>query len=150
MDPNEILEYCIHNLHDTVLVESWGEKGFFYNPQNLLKRGVYILTVKEKDGDNDKASELNRSNVYRVNMGVRKKTFVDLFGEIPKRPGKGETVDINCNFTELDKIIPHPVYSWMGWICVLNPSAETFEKIKPLIREAYEYATEKFKKRKLK
>lgn len=71
---------------------------------------MYILTVKEKDGDNDKASELNRSNVYRVNMGVRKKTFVDLFGEIPKRPGKGETVDINCNFTELDKIIPHPVY----------------------------------------
>jgi hypothetical protein len=26
----------------------------------VLKRGVYILTVKEKDGDNDKGSKLDR------------------------------------------------------------------------------------------
>ena len=51
------------------MVESWGEKGIFYNPDHVLKRGVYILTVKEKDGDNDKGSDLRRENVYRVNMG---------------------------------------------------------------------------------
>ena len=44
---------CLENLEGTVLVESWGEKGIFYNPDHVLKRGVYILTVKEKDGDND-------------------------------------------------------------------------------------------------
>lgn len=32
--------------------------------------------------------------------------------------------------------------------CALNPSEETFERLKPLIREAYEYAKEKFVKRK--
>ena len=31
-----------------------------------------ILTVKKKDGDNDKGSDLNRENVYRVNLGIRK------------------------------------------------------------------------------
>ncbi len=36
----------------------------------------------------------------------------------------------------------------MSWICCLNPSEETFERLKPLIAEAYEYAKEKFLKRK--
>ena len=33
--------------------------------------------------------------------------------------------------------------SWtrrQSWICVLNPSDETFERVKPLLREAYEMA----------
>ena len=53
MTPDKILQYCLNNLEGTVLVNSWGEKGIFYNPNNTLKRGVYILTVKEKDGEND-------------------------------------------------------------------------------------------------
>ena len=60
MKPDEILKYCLENLEGSVLVESWGEKGIFYNPGRVLKRGVYILTVKEKDGDNDKGSKLDR------------------------------------------------------------------------------------------
>ena len=60
MTPDEILKYCLENLEGTVLVNSWGERGIYYNPDNILKRGVYILTVKEKDGDNDKSSSLNR------------------------------------------------------------------------------------------
>ncbi len=32
----------------------------------------------------------------------------------------------------------------MGWICVLNPSEQMFENLKPLIDEAYEYAKEKY------
>ena len=142
------MNYCLQNLEGTVLVESWGEKGIFYNPDHVLKRGVYILTVKEKDGDNDKGSGLNRENVYRVNLGIRKSTFMELFGAVPKRPSAGGIVDMNYDFTALDKMLPHPVYAWMAWMCVLNPSEQTFEKLKPFIKEAYEYAKEKFKKRK--
>lgn len=148
MKPQEILEYCITNLDGTVLVESWGEKGIFYNPNNMLKRGVYVITVKEKDGDNDKGSNLNRDDVFRVNLGLRKSTFKELFGEAPKRPNAGSIVEMNYDFTALNTIIPHPVYAWMGWISVLNPSTETFEKMKPLIQEAYEFSKEKFMKRK--
>ena len=149
MTPDEVLKYCLENLEGTVLVNSWGERGIFYNPGNVLKRGVYVLTVKEKDGDNDKSSNLDRENVYRVNIGVRKKTFIERFGDVPKRPAKGCTVDADYDFSAIDRIIPHPVYAWMGWICSLNPSKETFEELKPLIQEAYEYAKEKFKKRKV-
>ncbi len=146
--PEQILQYCLKNLDGTVLAESWGEKGIFYNPNGVLKRGVYVLTVKEKDGENDKASGLDREGVFRVNLGVRKNTFLEMFGTVPKRPPKGGVVDMPCDFTETDKILPHPVYAWMSWICALNPSEETFEKLEPLIREAYEYAKEKYAKRK--
>ena len=147
MIPDKILNYCLQNLEGTVLVKSWGEKGIFYNPDHVLKRGVYILTVKEKDGDNDKGSGLNRENVYRVNLGIRKSTFVELFGTIPKRPPAGGVVDMDYDFSVLNEILPHPVYAWMAWICALNPSEQTFEELKPYIQEAYEYAKEKFKKR---
>lgn len=72
---DEILKYCLENLDGTVLISSWGERGIFYNPENKLKRGIYILTVKEKDGENDKSSNLNRENVYRVNLGLYKDTL---------------------------------------------------------------------------
>lgn len=56
---------------------------------------------------------------------------------------------MNYDFTTLDKILPHPVYAWMAWICALTPSEQTFEELKPYIQEAYEYAKEKFKKRRV-
>ena len=148
MKSDEILQYCLENLEGTILVNSWGEKGIFYNPNNTLKRGIYILTIKEKDGENDKGSNLDRENIYRVNVGIQKKTFINLFGEIPKRPSKGCIVDMEYDFTSIDKIIPHPIYAWMGWICCLNPTKKTFEKLKLLILESYEYAKEKYRKRK--
>ena len=135
MKPDEILDYCLSSLEGTTLVESWGEKGVFYNPNHILKRGVYVLTVKEKDGANDRSSNLNRQGIYRVNLGLRKTTFQNLFGDIPPRPAAG------------DCLVPHPVYAWMGWISILNPSESTFNECKPLLQEAYEFAIEKFKKR---
>lgn len=147
MKLEDIITYCLDNLPDTILVSSWGESGIFYNPNNTLKRGIYVLTVKEKDGDNDKSSDLSRENIYRVNIGIRKNTFIDMFGSVPARPPKGRIVDMPFDFTQTDKLLPHPVYAWMSWVCVLNPSVATFERIKPLIQEAYEYAKEKYTKR---
>ena len=132
MTPDKILQYCLNNLEGTVLVNSWGEKGIFYNPNNTLKRGVYILTVKEKDGENDKSSNLDRENIYRVNMGLRKNTFVNMFGGIPKRPIKGGIVEMEYDFTSSNQLMPHPIYAWMGWVCILNPTTlhEEFAKFR--------------------
>ncbi|MDE6373127.1 MAG: hypothetical protein K2L72_01365 [Clostridia bacterium] len=149
MTADEIINYCLENLDGAALVNSWGERGIFYNPENKLKRGVYILTVKEKDGENDSSSNLDRAGIYRVNLGVRRQTFLNWFGNIPQRPKKGGVVDMNFDFTATDKIMPHPVYGWMSWLCCLNPSDKAFEELKPLIAEAYSYAKEKFEKRKL-
>jgi hypothetical protein len=150
LNENEIINHCLENLAGTVLVESWGEKGIFYNPDGLLKRGVYIATLKSKNGDNDSASNLDREGTFRLNIGVRKSTFIRLFGEVPTRPAAGGVVSLPVDFTEIDKILPHPVYAWMGWICILNPSQESFKELKIFLQEAYEYSKEKYGKKKLK
>ena len=147
MKADEILKYCLDNLDGVNLVLSFGERNIFYNPENKLKRGVYVLTVKESDGKNDFSSNLNRENIYRVNIGIRKETFKGKFGFIPKRQKKGESTYMDYDFSVQNKIMPHPVYAWMGWICVINPSIETFEDLKPLIIESYEYAKEKYQKK---
>jgi len=148
MTPEEILDYCLQNLEGTVLAENWGERGIFYNPNGTLKKGIYILTIKEKDGDNDKSSHIDRGGIYRVNLGIRKRTFAEIFSRVPKRPPAGGVVEMNYDFTKLDTIMPHPVYAWMGWVSVLNPSSATFERLKPLIQESYVFAQEKFSKKK--
>ncbi len=37
--PDDILKYCLDNLEGTVEINSWGERGIFYNPDGVLKRG---------------------------------------------------------------------------------------------------------------
>ena len=97
----------------------------------------------------NKASDLNRKDVYRLNFGIKRDTFIQSFGYIPSRPPKGGVVDMNLDFRKRNTLIPHPVYGWMSWVCILNPSPECFETtLKPLIIEAYCLAVQKAKKRK--
>lgn len=144
MSANDVISYCLEQFEGVVLRESWGERGIFYNPNEQLARGVYVLTAKEKDGENDRSSMLYRAGVFRLNVGLKKKIFIERFGYIPMRPAAGIVVDMDYDFTVLDSIMPHPVYAWMGWVCVLNPSEKTFREFETMIQESYEYAREKF------
>jgi len=80
-------------------------------------------------------------------MGISKETFVNLYGQRPARPKAGKIIDMSFDFTELNKIMPHPVYGWMSWIGVLNPDKNTFEKLLPFIEEGYRLAKDKYKKK---
>lgn len=145
-------EAALHERLRTLLphasvADSWGETGYFHNPGNQLKRGVYICTVKSRDGENDAASKLNREGVYRLNIGLPKSEFASLFQAPPPRPANGETVQGPWDFTTLDTVLPHPVYAWMGWVCVLSPSQSTFERCEALISSAARKAEIAFDKR---
>src|SRR4051812_39855482 len=116
---------------------AWGDSFFFYDPNRDIPadRRFPFATIVTKDyGEFDRASDLNRPGVFRLNVGVSKHTFAALFGD-----AKPEDFD----FTALDKVMPHPVYGRMYWVCVLNPSTETFESVRPLLAEAYERAASK-------
>ncbi len=129
------------------IIDSWGEQTYFYNPGKALKRGTYFMTIKEKNGDHDKASDLDREEVFRLNIGLPKPRFIKLFGSPPKRPAKGQAIEGKWHFAKLNLLTPHPVYGWMSWVSVLNPSHQLFEQCKPLIEEAYEKAVAGFNKR---
>lgn len=126
---------------------TWGETAYFYNPGNLLKRGTYFATIKEKDGENDKSSNLDREGVWRLNIGVPKPVFEQLFGHPPARPAKGGIVEGPWDFTEFDVLMPHPVYGWMSWLAINSPSPQSFEQCKPLLLEAHGKAKSLFEKR---
>ena len=141
----ELIDYCKESMDDLNIINSWGETAIFYNPGQRLKRGIYIATIKESDGKNDSSSHLNREGVYRLNIGVNKETFTRRFGPLPKRASAGEVVDMGYDFSTLDKFLPHPVYAWMGWICILNPSADKMNEIKACLLDAFTYAKNKGK-----
>jgi len=52
-------------------------------------------------------------------------------------PSEDATRAAGYDFAALDRLMPHPVYASQSWACALNPSAETFETVKPLLAEAY-------------
>ena len=144
---DEIIAKILSKYEGLFVNENWWETWLFYNPEHKLKKGIYLLTFKEKDGKNDSSSDLNREKFYRLNLGISKETFTKLFGSIPSRPKAGEVISMSHNFSQTDTIIPHPVYGWMAWICVINPSQETFNTLLPLIEEGYKLAIGKYQKK---
>jgi hypothetical protein len=121
-------------------INSWGERSYFVNPKLKLKRGSYFATLKSKDGANDKASDLNRPEVFRLNIGLTPKKYEEIFGLRPSRPNKGGIIAGNYNFQALNTFMPHPVYGWMGWIAINNPDRDHFEICKEYLDIAYEKA----------
>lgn len=99
---------------------------FFHDADNRFP----FATIVTKDDEFDGASKLDRPGVFRLNIGVGKESFRALFGE--------ELAAID--HSALDTLMPHPVYAKMYWISVINPSAKTFETVKPLIAEALSLA----------
>jgi len=147
MKPDEIIKIITTNLEGVKPKNSWGETSLFYNPGNALPNGVYFCTLKEKDGENDKSSNLSREGIFRLSIGTPKETYLAQFGETPKRPEKGGIVNTGHDFTKTDVLMPHPIYAWMSWLCILSPSTESFDEIYPLIEKAHASAIIKFNKK---
>lgn len=145
--PDSIITHLLDRFEGTRVVEAWGERSIFYNPDLVLPRGVYFATVKEKDGENDKVSHLDRHGVFRFNVGTTKPLFLERFGPPPPRPGKGGVVNCPWDFTATDTLTPHPVYGWMSWVAVLNPSNETFTSMTDIVEAAFGKAKASFEKK---
>ena len=120
-----------------------GDTFFIYDPDRNLepKHRFPFATIVTKDyGDFDRASNLDRPGVFRLNIGVSKDTYRSLFGPQPSSPGPAGAVATGHDFTVLDQIMPHPVYAPQSWVCVLNPSNATFQAVQPLLADAYDLA----------
>lgn len=138
----------ISSLPGVIVVEAWGETSYFYNPGRVLPRGTYFATIKDHDGANDRASDLNRPGVWRLNMGVSKAAYCDRFGPPPTRPAKGGVIDGNWRFATRDLLTPHPVYGWMRWVAVISPSERTWlDDCIGLLADAHGRARAAFEKR---
>lgn len=147
MTPDDVIQSICERLPGIVPKDSWGETSLFYNPGRLLPHGVYFCTIKQQDGEHDRASDLDRVGVFRVAIALSPQTYVHLWGPKPVRPGKGGIVATGHDFTRLDELMPHPVYAWMAWAQILSPSRDTFDHLFPLIEAAHGEAAKKFERK---
>jgi len=114
-----------------------GDTFIFYDPQHNIDptRRLPFATIVTKDyGGFNEASNLNRPDVFRLNIGVSRDTFCALFGPAP---GAESDQSTPYDFAALDRLMPHPVYAPQSFVCVLNPSPDTFAAVKPLLADAY-------------
>ena len=140
MDDAAVSEYITGTFDGVETVTANGDTFFFYDPTKMMPFATLV-----RSNFNDAASDLDRPGVYRLNVGVSKATFTGLFGERPALPDDAEApTESPYDFAALDTLLPHPVYGRMYWVCILNPSAATFEAtIQPLLAEAYATAVRK-------
>ena len=153
MNETEISQYITETFEGVDVVVASGDSFFFYNPDSNVPPDHRFPFVTLVTSDiNDQFSNLNRPSVFRLNIGIDKQTFRSLFGD-PARPSSKDSAaesgahSSDYDFTALDQLMPHPVYGRMYWMCVLNPSDETFEtKVGPRLTEAYTLAVSKYKR----
>ena len=124
-DADAITRYIIETYPDTVVATAMGATFFSCDESNWPNFATIVTTDEHDTGS---PSKLSRPGVFRVNIGVSPETF-DRIAGAQREP----------DFTQLDTLMPHPVYALQQWVCVLNPSETTFETVvKPLLAEAHE------------
>ena len=145
MNQSQIVEYIATSFPgvDVVVGSSehgdpevaWGDTFVSYDPHRDLapNRRMPFCTIVTKDYPGwDETSNLNRPDIYRVNLGLSRDTYRSVFPD-----------EASYDFTALDLLMPHPVYGCQHWACVLNPSDPTFERLKPLLQDAYNLAVKR-------
>ena len=124
-----------------------GDTFIYYDPRRDLdpsRRMPFATIVTKNYGEFDNTSQLDRPGVFRLNIGVSRDTFRALFGYAPGEPDEPSA---GYDYAALDQLMPHPVYAPQLWVCVLNPSAATFETVKPLLAEAHSLVANRYERR---
>jgi len=137
IDESFITSYITDTFENVETAVNLGYTFFFYRDDHMHT----FATIASTGNEYEKISNLDRPGVYRLNIGVSRETFQSMFG-------KGKIDTSAYDFTALDMIMPHPDYSSQYFLCVLSPSEATFEKIRPLLAEAYDVAMKRYNKRK--
>jgi hypothetical protein len=146
MTQDAITYYILDNFADVRSASVYGDVFFFYNPAPEGPNEIYFATLKVSDNDFDQASGLNRMGAFRLNMGVRRSTFVRLFGSMQAVARANE--EGVYDYSAVNELLPHPLYAGAAWVCILNPSRATFdERVAPLLGEAYERAVWQYEHR---
>lgn len=145
MKIDAIMSYITSTFSSIDIVDQEGNYFFFYHPdpERPADHTLPFMTLVTNDAY-DPASNLDRPDVFRLNIGIHHDSYQALFGPNPSFPKDAGVVDTGHDFTVLDQLMPHPVYAAMSWVCVLNPSDRTFETLKPLMAEAYELVVRRY------
>src|SRR5258708_38880201 len=134
MDEKAVAEYITKTFPDVETTEAYGYIFFFFKSDRMLP----FATLIAANNDYDRISQLDRPGVFRLNIGVGRKTFESLFGSTK--------VAVSAyDYTALDVLTPHPDYAKQFFVCVLSPGEATWEKVRSLLSEAHDIAAKKYR-----
>jgi hypothetical protein len=136
IDESFITSHITSTFDNVETAVNMGYTFFFYRDDHMHA----FATIASTGNEYEKISHLDRPGVYRLNVGVSRETFQSIFG-------KGKIDVSKFDFTALDTIMPHPDYSSQHFLCVLSPSEATWERIRPLLAEAYDIAIKRYTRR---
>ncbi len=140
MEQDAIIEYVAQTFADVNVLrptDGPGAGDTFFIHTDDTQQFPFATIVTKNYGDFDNTSRLDRPGIYRLNVGVSRDSFRRLF------PDDSTAHDPAA----LDALMPHPVYASQSWVSVLNPSAETFRSVEPLLAEAYGIAVARLARR---
>ena len=108
---------------------AWGDTFVFAGPNQRMP----FATIVTKDyPDFDTESKLDRTGVFRLNIGVGRARFTELVGYPPAEHAAHAA---EFDHTAFDRLVPHPVYASQAWVSIVNPGPETSEQAAALIKE---------------
>jgi Family of unknown function (DUF6194) len=120
---------------------AWGDSFFYYAPDGDVPLNLQpYATLVTKDYPDDAKSRLDASGRWRVNIHVGRSAFRQLLGSRTGDPPDEA-------FAEPDVFLPHPLYSRLGWVSVVNPGPRTTGTVLDLIRAAHEAARMRYMRR---
>ncbi|MBR8745104.1 DUF6194 family protein [Nocardiopsis sp. MG754419] len=126
---------------------AWGDTFLTYDPDGDADRRGFqpFATVVTKDYPGfDTASDLDGEGVFRVNVAVGREAFARECGHAP---GEQASDGVEIDHRASDRVLPHPVYAAQGWVSVRLPGPGTGERLRDLLRLAWERAAERHRAR---
>lgn len=133
MDDQQVVALLLDRLDGVITMENRGDAFLIYDPHDDVPYHRRFPFATVVTGDHyDSASDLGRPGAFRLNLGLTKQTYRDLF-----------PADEPVDHTAVDRLMPHPVYASQHWVCVVNPTRDTLDWAWPMVEDAYGFAVRK-------
>lgn len=109
-DPTSLLRAVEHGLPGVVTPEASGDSFLFYDPDGITVLGARFPFCTIVTGDRyDAASGMDRNPATcRVNVGVDRRSYDELFGLAPRQAAGDGVIDTGFGYTLTDTPLPHP------------------------------------------
>lgn len=125
---------CVEATEEMGAPESnWGNRFFFVGADRM--RPFATIVLRNMPGF-DEDSNLDRPGVFRLNIDLSREEFERQFGYPPRKFTDHRP---EFDFSEADRLMPHPIYGTQGWACILNPTPRR-QDIDQLIRHSHQRA----------
>jgi hypothetical protein len=127
------------------VTEGYGDLFYLYDPEADLPPERQQPWATIVTGDHyEKVSRLDEPGAWRLNIGLTKATYTSLFGAVPTERDADWVLDSGHDYSERDKLMPHPFYASQHWVCIVCPTDAG--QLEPLLAEAHDFAVRKYVK----